>query len=271
MPMAYDGQTKDDDFFRRFYQVCSPAVNAQRTAAEAQQYLHSLFLVSLSDRPGRLAELLQKLQAEEHAKRIDLALVATENLGDSALVYLLDRQALPQIETPTALVHGQLLERRIHPIDGLERMRQTGVDAIEIKAFIIAVQHEPGSLHEVISKLRGTESDVNLEQVFAFPLSHDLAIAILIVRQDQQQEVLRRLQNVQVHSPTTPASINLPGSSVELTSHIVFRRHKQQVTFDIALKAGADVEFKCPNLLPGLQRGERSTIGSPKSVLTKCV
>ncbi len=248
VPVVDDGQTDDNDFSRRFNQLCPSETKPKHDEVEAQPYLHSLFRVALPNGPGQLAGLVQELHDLESTSQVDLALVASENRKDLIFVYLLDRQALPQVESSAIWTHGQLLEGRLHSSAWIERLRKAGLDAIEIKAFMVAIRHRQGSLLEVLSKLRGTPPDINLEQVFAFPLNPDVAIAILVVRQDHWHEVLCRLHNRRPTPQQVSKPIKLHGKSVELGNRFIIHRHTQQVIFDIALEPDSEVEFQCPDL-----------------------
>ena len=74
---------------------------------------------------------------------------------------------------------------------GLERSVYPG---IEIKAIMIPIEHGVGGLSETILQfVNGEDNDnLNIEQVYAFPLKPDLALALLVFNPNDWPVVAKR-------------------------------------------------------------------------------
>lgn len=252
----HDPDDTEEQFFRRFYRAPDTEPEGDAGRKDIDPFLHTLVMVPLPDRPGQLADLLSELEKERPTGKMDLAMVATANLGDSALVYLLNRKDLIGLDTVSPELVGKPFVRKSSSTAWVQSLREQGFDPTEIKAFMVPLQHQAGGLLSVVKTLVGAEDGgVNLEQVFAFPLSETIAVAFLISKQEDRPELYRRLtgQGGRGGQAQSPIPLVQCSKFVTLDKCLPRERHKQQAVFNIALKPsvlkpGTQVVFECRGL-----------------------
>jgi hypothetical protein len=225
-----------------------------RPGREAKPYLVDLAMITLADYPGQLAALLRRAKAAG----IDLALLASVNLGESVLVYMLNRRFIPsQLDQGVGPLTVSRTPAAIQKWDKwLSGLRRSHVDVNEIQAAMFAIPHRAGGLLKIVKPLRGKKNGpVNIEQAFAFPRGKSVAVALLLVRPGDWSQLLLRYG---VRIPETgPSKLRMRKGQVFLASNVQIddsklehEKHRQFVAFvfDAEVPLNRGLQFSCDGL-----------------------
>jgi len=253
-PITDDNNPEDERFFRWSSGVDTGERGRYTIDPELNSHLHNIAVVALPDRPGELARLLGSLLKDEDGE-VDLALLASANLGDIVLVYIINRKDLPRgskLKSKQNL--GKPLKSSPTAGEWIARLRQRNepFDAFEVRAFMVPVVHKAGSLLTMIKQMmaRAGSSGVNVEQAYAFPVSKKRAIALLVSKGSDWQRMYRALSGDSFALAQEEEDVEMEVRSTEvcLKGWLPFQRHLQYIVFDISVEPGTRVNFKCEEL-----------------------
>jgi len=253
-PALYDGITEDTD--EHFFEYFAKPQAGEQPGGEVQEvhsYLHTITVVPLTDQPGELEKLLKQLKRQEGGRpTANLVLLASANLGDSALVYLLNKHGLPGVAEMESVPEGIPLLAPTRADSWIAALEQGKYHPVKIKAFIVPIRHKPGGLLAAIQTLAPTQSQsgINIEEVFAFPITDHSALAVIIVRRHDWQKTLSCLRSGKCQPPIPSCTqfVEKHADGVELCEKLTLKRHRQHVIFKTVITPGDNVKFWCQGL-----------------------
>jgi hypothetical protein len=248
-PCATDDHHRDGGLLERYCPIADAKNRRQHCAPRVEDYLHTLTVVSMPDSIGQLSSVLRST-GTYGADLADLCLVATANLGDSAIAYMIDKNALPPLEklTDETLDMPFPSAAAAHGCSGQQHERGA---LVEMQAFALPIRHSSGQLAKIVDRLKkdtGHEG-VNIEQVFAFPLRDDLAIALIVTSPaDWERAFCLLAQKPEVAAGQLSPVCALPACHVGMQRGLPTKRHNQQVQWKVSIKPGSRISFECPDL-----------------------
>jgi len=250
-PRVTDSDTYEKEhFFSKFCTSYDAKDDLDPVSPALKPYLHSVATVAIKDQEGELAKLLDALHPVAANKGMDLAFLASANIGDFVVVFLLDRAALPDLAAVQAAGVGTPLPTSASG-EWIQTLRdEMHFTANQMLAFMVPIPHRPGGLLEVVRSVSPPDQDdgVNLEHVFSFPLSQEWALALLVSKPQAYSKLYRRLIGQPAQRDSILQPINARSDEVTLSRCFPVRQHLQQATFRMALMPGTNVTFKCDGL-----------------------
>ena len=117
---------------------------------------------------------------------------------------------------------------------------------------MVPIRHKPGGLLGAVRQLRGSDGSggINLEQVFAFPISRKRAVALIIIKREDWRKAYYALvrEGLEPGQPEGPTHIEQQSNDVVLDRGFPTSRHMQEVVFNLQLEPGTAVTFECRGL-----------------------
>lgn len=225
---------------------------------EFESYLTPIYRFPLGNYPGQIVNILERIKSEN----FDFKFLSSTNLGRSAFIYLFSDSVLPGQLIDNIRAGQMPFEQLIHANesspDTLDEnfditdevaLSNQGIDLQQLMAFVVPIRNVSGSLLALLQKLKipsqSSTLPVNLEQIFVFTLSTDIALALLVPNESERSRLFARLMG----RPEPSNHVDeLPSTCladvVSISSGFPRRRHRQQVIFKTSGLIPNDVSLK---------------------------
>ena len=225
-----------------------------------EEHFVRLGLVTSPDSPGELAKILAQLSKVNGTVHLTPGFVASANLGDSALVYLMDRAALPLPGRISAAALRQPLKVADQKLGWLDAARQIDCTPTEVRALMIPIQNAgpSGGLSSDLESVLGAFSrpdarpKVNIEQFFLVELDDQHDLVLVVVKQGSWENAYYRLVQPVAPAPRGQAEqdgVPIHATEVNVKCSLTFKLNTFQALFrDIVVGHGDSVDFTCQGL-----------------------
>jgi hypothetical protein len=222
-----------------------------RQAADTEDLSYFLFpilRIPIGNYPGEIARIMRPPRLQE----FNFVFLSSTNLGDSAFIYLLRDSLLPP-RPEAAIRKGHIdWERPLRWEDNLstideyyyntvvDELSEMGIDLQQLYAFAVPIRNRPGTLLALLDRLKESapgenQTAINLEQLFVFTLTANIALALLVPAESDRVSLFHRLTDQAHNTPQQATPIptdSIPATRVELEPGFPRHRHRQQAIFD---------------------------------------
>lgn len=180
------------------HEECAP-IRSVADIVQPNEYLVDLEVVPIPNTATQLSQLLASISENPSNGPDDLIFLASTNLGESVLVYYLQRSFVPRVNV-TAAVEFPL---RMKPIQ-IDRSQETlepdrlaprsaqrpRFATVRAKAFMFLISHRGGSLKSLLDNIQAGPNPVNVEQTFTFQVNEDHAVALIVTNPADYDKLL---------------------------------------------------------------------------------